>query len=181
MVRAFLALLTLLPPALAFTPQLFQFTGIPYTEGVRHIHSPEQLVRAHGLAAPGFEIVETWEPMWVRDHVLLRFRYRTWFGEGEGRLFTDRSASSVVWVANAGMTAGLTAKLRVWAVGAQGFGLEVKAAEFGTRGLLETWARPTERPTSEDVARAMLEGSVQAKDANLQEYMRRALWDVAGK
>ena len=129
-----------LPLALSFAMQRFTFLGIPFNMGVHHIHSPEHFVAAYGLAPPGFEIVETSPPFLVRNHVVVKFRYKTWFGEGKGSLFTDDWTKSMVSLFKNDQSHGLTCSLSVRQEGTQGYTLELKTCEFGTRSFLEQCA-----------------------------------------
>jgi hypothetical protein len=176
--RASFLLILSLSPALSFTPQRFTFPGVPFDVGVRHIHSPEHFVAAHGLSPPGFEIVETSAPLWIRDHVLMGFRYRTWFGEGEGRLFTDDWTKSMVWLASNGQKCGLTSSLRVWREGTQGYGVAVEASEYGDRPLLERWAWKQATETDVVLNAASTGYGTMREDPNLRDYRRLVLWGL---
>lgn len=165
--------------ARAFTPQLFTFPGVPFDMGVRHIHSPEHFVSAHGLAPPGFEIVETSWPRMVKDHVVMGFRYRTWFGEGTGRLFTDDWTKSMVWLESDNHKCWLTSSLRVWREGTQGYGVSVETSEHGgDRPLLErmAWIKGAK---AEAVLTAASTGyGTTQEDPNLRDYRRLVLWGL---
>jgi hypothetical protein len=160
------------------------FPRVPLDVGVRHIHSPREFIVAHGLAAPGFEIVKTRWPQWTRDYAVLEFEYVTWFGEGCGVVFTDRWTQSMVWMADARCAGrGVLARLEVAGVGPQGYSLRVVREVFGELGPVERWAWPPVQVLSKVVEDAVGWGAMErvgANDAdeNVLEYRRRVLWEL---
>ena len=168
--------------ARAFAPmQVFTFPGIPFDVGVRHIHSPEHFVIGHGLAAPGFEIIKTNSPLLVREYVLVEFRYKTWLGQGEGRLFTDNWNESMLWLWDRDNDYGLTSSLRVWREGEQGCGMEIKNSAYGT---LPFWEKLTRSHHSENQDVDSVLCAVNAgygtinEDSNLRHYRRLVMWGL---
>ena len=88
------------PPSLRRT---YVFPRLPYSAGVHHIQSPQRVIEAHGLALPGFRLLETSsapsgeEEVRADGYVFMEFAYRTHVtGRATGRMFTKARGTSHV-------------------------------------------------------------------------------------
>ena len=74
----------------------FTLPNAAYKQAVRAIHSPEYLSCRKPIVVPGFEVLESFEPVIVRNYTMIEFTFRTILGEGHARMMTDRASRSHV-------------------------------------------------------------------------------------
>jgi len=74
----------------------FTLPNAAYKQAVRAIHSPEYLSCRKPIVVPGFDVLESFEPVVVRNYTMIEFTFRTILGEGHARMMTDRASRSHV-------------------------------------------------------------------------------------
>jgi hypothetical protein len=147
------------------------FPEIPLTLGIRHIHTPEQCIVAHGLALPGVKISETTPPVRVKDYTLISFRIGA---TQTARMFTDDSCKSHLLLQEGeGERAYMFATLTVQAIGNLGHSVRLHTTLMRKPSDLERLVCTSSR---DSVFRAIVRGRIiQDSDDNLAEYRRMVL------
>ena len=147
------------------------FPEIPLVLGIRHIHTPEQFVIAHGLALPGAKISKTTPPVRVKDYTLTSFR----IGSSQtARMFTDDSCKCHLLLQEGdNERAYMFATLTVQAIGNLGHSVRLHTTLMRKPSDLE---RIIFRSSRDSVFRAIVRGRIiQEDDKNLAEYRRMVL------
>lgn len=110
---------------------VFDFPYVPFELGMRHIHTPEHLSYTHRLMLPtSFCLTTTHPPSRANSCHIIAFRFKTWFGEQEARMFTDSRDRSSLMVFDTHDRASFLAHLRVEPLGARGHRLTLHADFF---------------------------------------------------
>ena len=144
------------------------FPEIPLVLGIRHIHTPEQVIVAHGLALPGVHITETTPPIRVNDYTLISFRFGA---SNTARMFTDNSCKSHLLLQEGkSERAYMFATLSVQAIGMLGHSVRMHSTLMRKPSDLERLINMSSR---DSVFHAIVRGRIiQDDDENLVEYRR---------
>ena len=157
------------------------FPNVALDLGIRHIHTPERFAVTHGLALPGFELVDTTPPARVSDYALVSFRFRTLMGSGvqSARMFTNDPRVSHLLFMDHADRASMLATFSVERVGASGHALHLSGTPLGEEEPLKSMFG-TFTASRGDVVHAMLRGYGAAGDENenLGRYRRMVLFGV---
>lgn len=136
-----------------FNPDHFSHTlhlpHVDYGSAVRHIHSPEFFLPAHGLAYPGFWLDRTHPPVESRDYQTIALEYRTCLGRYHARVFTNNASMSEFLVLDDEGCVVLGGRLRVARHRERGVDIVCSAARIRpvslVQGLLAPWQITPER------------------------------------
>lgn len=166
----------LLRCALAYVSHTFNFPKIPMRVGVYHIHSPEYFLDAHGICAPGFELLDTHAPSSSGEYHVAAFSFRTLFGRMEGRVFTNEMCASEFMLLDQDGRARALGRLKVWPCGV-GHTLRVYADRIGPAGFWDVFLGGMGQATQARVEAAVRAGYCQSEeDPNLCAYRRKVIY-----
>lgn len=167
-----MGILALLAPC-----QVVVVPQVPWWSAVRHIHSPERFLEAHGLAPRGARVTETFRPVGKGRDNLVAFTLWTDEGRMSGRLLSQEAGSSQVVLLDEADRMCLLARLSVEeAGGGDGVVIRVGADMARAVGGWDPAAALADGASAEAVRGAILRGAAATwEDPNLRLYRRRAL------
>jgi hypothetical protein len=156
-----------------YVSHTFSFPTIPYSAGVYHIHSPVNIMQAHGLALPGFRLVETLPPRVLGDYVTSEFFFRTHFrGRMSGRMFSSHLNTSHVVLMDPDGIPCLLGKLTLHRCAANGHRISARADLLRPANVWERLFGGEKLVKESEVARMIKLGYSSKTDANILEYVR---------
>ena len=170
--------------ALIVPCQVMRLPQVPLASAVRHIHSPEQFLEAHGLAPPGARVTETFKPVGPgrrtrteSDH-LIAFDLQTAEGPMRGRMFSQEAWTSHIVLLDRDDRVCLLGRLAVKPDGV--CGVAVRVWTDLARGVGGWDPAAAVLGASEAAVRAAILAGEQEEgrpeeDANLRLYRRRVL------
>ena len=121
----------------------FKLPNVGYSQAVHAIHSPEYLSCRKPIVVPGFHVVQSFEPVSIRNYTMIEFTFRTIMGEGHARMMTDRASQSHVVLSRLNCvgipdTPVCCMSLDVAREGARGHSMKLRGQTFGETPV---WAR----------------------------------------
>ena len=156
----------------------FTFGSVPYEQGVRHIHCPEHIQNAHGLTMPGFRITQTHPPQPAGAGAIVAFSYKTVFGRGQARMFTDDRSKSNVCLFDRDDNPFFMANLEVFPEGLHGHRVVVRGQFFRPPTWLQAMLAPSYLNMHLLEDQFFWAYSVAREDPNLRQYRRRVLYGL---